>query len=382
MAFTIKGTSKNALFPRLPPWPHGPYCWQLRAGSPARSILMYYPYTAVLRAVLPCTHEKITIFRGPLKLFGFLLLFVVSQVLAAPVGLNTRDQNPMFQAYYLPSIDLNSHQGWQVSHSVYLTNAFQHNQQGNETLILDVENYRYDFSIAYQQDKWRLSATMPLIFNEGGSFDSAIEDWHDFFGLPQGGRTSRPHNQLDIIYTRNGQTLFSQTQPTNDIGDIAVSLSYSLAKTDKNLSTISFAIDLPTGSEKNISGNEAVDVALWLSQAYRPSKLTSLYGLFGVSLPGQGGQLEPLQESAVWVGQIGLEHTFFPDWSAILQFDAHTAFIEGSQLRALGHSLQVQLGLRVKQISENYDIDLFFSEDILVGSAPDITIGVRLYRSY
>lgn len=42
--------SKNALFPRL--------LRQLRA-----RILMYSVYTAVLCAVLPCTHEKITIFR-------------------------------------------------------------------------------------------------------------------------------------------------------------------------------------------------------------------------------------------------------------------------------------------------------------------------------
>jgi hypothetical protein len=322
------------------------------------------------------------IFKNALRLFGLLLFMCASQVLASPVGLNTRDQNPMFQAYYLPGIDLNSDQGWQVSHSVYLTTVFQSNQETNETLILDAENYRYDFSIAYQQDKFRLSATVPFIFNEDGSFDSAIEDWHDFFGLSQGGRTSRPHNQLDIIYTRNGQTFFSQTQATNDIGDIAVSLSYSLANSDKNLSAISFAVDLPTGSEKNISGNEAFDIALWLSQAYRPSKLTNLYGLFGVSLPGQGGSLEQLQESVVWVGQIGLEQQLYPDWSAIVQLDTHTAFIEGSQLRALGHSFQVQIGLRVKQITQDHDIDFFFSEDILVGSAPDITVGVKLYRRY
>ena len=399
MASTIKGTSKNALFSRLQR--------QLRAGAPARSILMYNLYTPVLRAVVtralpspfgpafgrclryasaPCTHKKITIFRGILGFIGLLILMCSSIVLAAPVGLSTRDQNPMFQAYYLPSIDLNSargqQKGWHVSHSVYVTNAFQNNSQDNETLILDVENYRYDFAIAYQQDRWRLSATVPLLFNEGGSLDDVIEDWHDFFGLPQGGRTSRPHNQTEISYTRNGETFFSQTSATNDVGDIAVSLSYSLANSDKNLSAISFALDLPTGSENNISGNEAFDFALWLSQAYKASKLTNLYGLFGVSLPGQGGQLERLQASTVWVGQAGIEHQLYPDWSAILQVDAHTAFIEGSQLRALGNSFQVQIGLRVKRITEDYDIDLFFSEDILVGSAPDITFGIRLYRSY
>ena len=44
-AYCLKGTSKNALFPRLPR--------QLRVGMPTQSILMYDIYTAVLRAVLP-----------------------------------------------------------------------------------------------------------------------------------------------------------------------------------------------------------------------------------------------------------------------------------------------------------------------------------------
>jgi len=316
------------------------------------------------------------------KKFGLLLLVCASQAMATPVGLNTRDQNPMFQAYYLPSIDLNFHQGWQVSHSVSLTSAFQSLQLGNEMLLIDAENYRYDFSVGYQQKKWRLSAQLPLIFNQGGTFDHAIEDWHSFFGLPQGGRLSHPHNELNINYTKNGHLLFNQTEATNDIGDVAVSLSYTLANTETDLRAISFAIDLPTGSEETISGNEAVDFALWLSQAYKPSHLSRLYGLLGVSLPGKGGQLESLQTSTIWVGQIGLEYALYTDWNAIVQFDAHTAFIEDSQLRPLGNSLQVQIGLRVIKVTENYDVDLFFSEDISVGSAPDITIGFKLYRHY
>ncbi len=50
-AFGLEGTSKNALFPRLRR--------QLRA-----RILRYHLYTAVARAVLPCTHETMTIFSG------------------------------------------------------------------------------------------------------------------------------------------------------------------------------------------------------------------------------------------------------------------------------------------------------------------------------
>ncbi len=48
-----QSTSNNALFPRL------------RRQRRAR-ILRYHLYTAVVRAVLPCTHETMTIFRGAL----------------------------------------------------------------------------------------------------------------------------------------------------------------------------------------------------------------------------------------------------------------------------------------------------------------------------
>ena len=58
VGYGLKGTSKNALFPR--------WLRQLRA-----RILMYDLYTAVLCAVLPCPHEKITIFRGALKQVPF-----------------------------------------------------------------------------------------------------------------------------------------------------------------------------------------------------------------------------------------------------------------------------------------------------------------------
>ncbi len=46
---SLKGPSKNALLPRLRRQRRAP-------------ILRYHLYTAVARAVLPCTHEKITIF--------------------------------------------------------------------------------------------------------------------------------------------------------------------------------------------------------------------------------------------------------------------------------------------------------------------------------
>jgi len=61
------GTSKNALFPQ---WRrHQILLLQNRhtvlpVHKHRTRILMYYSYTAVLRAMLPCPYEKITIFRS------------------------------------------------------------------------------------------------------------------------------------------------------------------------------------------------------------------------------------------------------------------------------------------------------------------------------
>jgi len=63
----------------------------------------------------------------------------------------------MLQAYYLPALGFSSQPGWQYSHTLFITNTFQTETINNETLVIDVENYRYDFSIAYQQNNWRLN---------------------------------------------------------------------------------------------------------------------------------------------------------------------------------------------------------------------------------
>ena len=326
---------------------------------------------------------EFTIKRKLFITFVWLVTLVGSNhVAAATIGLNTRDQNPMLQAYYLPAMGYSAQPGWQYTHSLFITNTYQNESIGAETLVIDVENYRYDFSIAYQQNNWRLNTKIPLIFNQGGALDGLIEDWHDFFGLPEGGRKSNPDDQINIEYINNGQTIFLQNNADNDIGDIEVSLSYRIAGEGKKSTEVSLGIELPTGSEDTNSGNAATDIALWLSHQRAMTELTNLYGLIGYSRLGKGGQLSEQLTSGTWVVQLGTEFGFNQNIIGILQFDMHSALIKGSALKAFGNSLQVQVGLQFRNLIENHNLDLFFSEDILAGSAPDITFGVRVSRGY
>lgn len=297
---------------------------------------------------------------------------------AGVIGLATRDQNPMFQAYFLPTLGFSSKPGWQFSHSLVVTNAYQTENIGNESLVIDVENYRYDFAFAYQQDNWRINAAIPWIFNNGGNLDGLIENWHDLFGFPQGGRDVNPDNQLNIENLRNGSTEFKFDNPGNGLGDIAVSLSLLLVDQTDLTTEFAIGIDLPTGSASKLTGNEKVDYALWLSQNRRITANSDIYGLIGVSRPGKGGQLGYRLEDWIWVAQIGTEYAFTPGLGGILQLDMHSDWIKNSQLTAFGNSVQIQLGLRFKELIDDYHLDIFFSEDILVNSAPDISFGIRI----
>ncbi len=315
------------------------------------------------------------------KLSAAALLFpIAANSIAASLGLPTRDQNPMLQAYYLPATNMQDENGWHLSHALFITNTFQDESRGNEQLVIDVENYRYDLSLAYQKNNWRLATTLAFISNRRGSLDGLIEDWHDIFWLPQGGRIENLDDQINLSYSRNGDTVFEQRNPDSNIGDISLSLNYRLSYSDKGITELGFGIELPTGSIDSNSGNEGFDTAIWISKSRQLFEHSRFYGVLGVSLPGKGGQLEDQIRSQIWFSQLGTEYDFNDNITGIIQFDLHTSTLKNTDLKAFGNSLQVQTALQFGNWFENYRIDLFFSEDILVKSAPDITFGLRVSR--
>jgi len=306
-------------------------------------------------------------------------VFAASQSLSAAAGYATRELNPMLQPVFLPSlVPVSADNGWRVDHSFFLTNTFQEKDRGDESLIIDVENYRYELDFSHRRDNWLTQLNIPLMANQGGELDSLIEGWHDLFGFPNGNREDFPRDKINIEYTRDGVVEYSQTESSSGLGDIAVSIGYQSTG-----GTIYFAgLELPTGSESDYTGNETIDVAFWLTREARINADVNVYGMLGISFPGDDGNLEGLIVDQIWVAQLGFDYRFYDDFIATAQLDMHGETIEDSELKAFRESYQIQLGLGFLNLVEDHRLDLFFSEDILVGSAPDITFGLRLAREF
>ena len=311
-------------------------------------------------------------------LASIILMLNAAQAFAG-AGFASREQNPVLQSIYLPAlVPMSDDAGWRLDHSLYITNTLQDEDKGEEELLIDAEYYRYEFALRNRRGDWLYQFTLPLVGVDSGGLDATIDNWHDFFGLPQGRRDRFPRNKLDISYSRNGSSEFSQSESSNGLGDMSLAIGYQPAGS----AGFFLGIELPSGSSDDFSSNDEIDYALWVQRGIELDPETRAYGMLGISFPGDGGKLEGLLVERIWAAQLGIEHRFGGDLIATAQLDLHSRSLDGSQLDAFGESMQILLGLGFANLWDEYRLDLFFTEDIYVGTAPDITFGLRLAHEF
>ncbi len=302
------------------------------------------------------------------------LLLTSGPALAAWPGLPTRDQNPLLQGYLIPvqpSVPENA--GWSGGLSLFITNTYQSDRSTRQQLLIDVETTRLDLQFTLHRGDWQYAINLPLIDNRGGQLDRLILDWHDFFGLPQGGRDQAPLDDMALNWTIDGSDIVNVQHPVSGIGDIQLSVGRKLDSGGE----LWLAVELPSGTDALIS-NEGIDLAFWWARQGAAQGKVQGYGSLGVSLIHDSGLLEGHLRRGLLFGQAGLRYRWNPSVEGLLQIDAHSALANGSQVDGLDASLQGQFGLRFPRLIPGYRLDLYFSEDIWPGHAPDISFALTL----
>jgi len=286
------------------------------------------------------------------------------------------------QKIYLPTLSASDNPGWQFSHLAVATNTYQKEIETSEFLIMDVELYRYEFSLGYQWDDWRVTAKTPIISFQSGALDSVIDQFHDLLQLPEGGRRLTANDKINLVYMRNGLVVFSQDFRDSGLGDIAVSLTRHISQQNNITSEISIGVEIPTGNRAVFGGGGGIDYALWLTHIRELNPSVMVYGLFGLSYLDANEFVEQFQTKSVSFSQVGIEYSFTHSIIFILQLDMHSAIIKDSALNAFGSSLQMQGGFKLKSWLKHYDVDFFVAEDIKVGSSPDVAFGMRFVKKH
>ncbi len=295
------------------------------------------------------------------------------------------NRSPFVQVYGLPaaqSAKLVAEGGSSAGLQLDISNNFTEDNKGNEAIFIDGETHRANIQFRYGlSDAIELGIDVPYLSHDSGGLDSIIEDWHDLFGFPDGGRPEFPRDQLQFTYQRDGQTISSVTSSNNGIGDVSLSMAYQLSQSETRQWALRSAVKLPTGDAEDLHGSESTDVSLGLNvsdQGLLQKYNIALHGTAGVMWMDSGEVLAELQEDFVLYGSSTLSWQATSSVSLKLQLDAHTAFYDSALTELGDDSAQLILGGAVR-LGENWILDLAISEDIAVDTAPDVVfhIGIK-----
>ena len=194
----------------------------------------------------------------------------------------TRNQNPLLALYGLPSplpARLPDAGSGRVAGVVNWANSANIDSSGNTTFTLDAETVEVRLHVEHSfWPKIALRAELPWRRVSGGSLDGFIEDWHDFFGLPNGSRDRLPRDELLIEYRVTDTALLRFDESTSGVGDIPLSVGYQLHASDTRSMSAWLSVKAPLGDASDLTGSGAVDIALSVSaQSSRPTRFQARF---------------------------------------------------------------------------------------------------------
>ena len=258
--------------------------------------------------------------------------------------------------------------------SATLSNHFTVEKGDEEALFLDGQTDALMLSLRYGlPNQWDVEVTLPWRHHSGGFTDNVISSWHRFFGLPDGNRDNYP---TDALHYQLSQPEHDRrlSRSASGLGDIHVAVSRPLLKIDGGQLGISAGIKTASGQSSDWLGSGATDVYALLRFSGQQLGGWPLWwhGQLGGTKAGESDLLGPQQRRSLWFAGLAAEWRFSPRWSALIQYDAHSALLDG-ELEALSDPAgMLSFALRWRPTSR-WMIDAGFSEDVVVESAPDIT---------
>ena len=307
------------------------------------------------------------------------------------VPFQIRNQSPLIQPFGLPSLgDGRVLPSGTYATSLYfdLASNYVTAKSATESLLLDGESYRFNLILKRGLPHgFEAGVELPWLAYGGGTVDGFVQDWHSFFGLPDGGRNQAPNNRLRYQYQRNGVQRLDVTDHHGGIGDLMFTggwRCYGDAAAPQ-AATLRAAVKIPTGDSAILTGSGGTDLSLWLmgrSDGYLLTGHATLYGAVGGLYLSPGDLLREMQRHWVAFGSIGAGWSPWEIISFSLQLDASTPVYNGSSLHSLsGASLGLLMGGSLA-LTDKTTLELAVVEDLAVATWPDVTFHMGLTHRF
>lgn len=255
--------------------------------------------------------------------------------------------------------------------------------EGNDAVLFDGETTELSVTATWSPGaEWRFSATLPYLWHSAGALDGFIDDWHAFFGFPDGIRDDVPRNQLRFQYRADGQSVIDLTRNRHGPGDARVAARWSPRRLAAHGLAVAVGVKLPTGSASRLTGSGATDVSAVLNwQRDRPDARWALDASAGVSRLGDADIALPGQRRTVWIGHFGAGYRVSDRFVLGARLQAHQGLVRDAPDPLNDASIIITTGGSLA-LGDAWRLDITVDEDLNVETAPDVVLRLGLARRF
>jgi len=268
---------------------------------------------------------------------------------------------------------------------VELSSHFTSSLSPRESALIDGETTavvaRFELGVA---EHWAGSIELLGMHHGGGFLDGFVDHWHDWFGLPEGGRDAVRTGRLRMVWDAGGQRRLLLEDSYTGPGDIRVGVGRSLHRSAARDVALRLDAELPVGRASRLTGSDGVDVALGVNLTERGA-FTGL----GLSSHVTLGVLRPAADDLL--GDRMRDLAGFGHWTLLwpvtsrltlkAQLDGHTELARSDLKQIGGWSLQGGLG-GAWLVSPGLALEFAVYEDLRPGSAADVSLQFALRGRY
>jgi hypothetical protein len=302
---------------------------------------------------------------------------------AAP--LVTRNQNPLLLPYGLPlplPARLIGPGDGRASLDVNWSNAANLETSGEREFTLDAETVDVRLRVEHAfSERWAAMIELPWRSLSGGSLDGFIENWHDFFGLPEGPRRRMPQDRLLIDYQQSGETLLHIEDSASGIADIPLGAGFQVTTSDDRALAAWLTLDLPVGDSDDLLGSGALDVALSLAGEIQVAERWQLFGQLDAVWLGDGDILPEYQQSFVVAGLAGVSWNAWRALDLTVQFYGNSKVFDVPVTGLSGDAVVLSYG-GTWRTNGGWRLDFGMNEDIDVDASPDATFYFLVQKAF
>jgi hypothetical protein len=309
------------------------------------------------------------------------LLLISTPAAADPFP--ARDLNPLLAGFGLPAALPARLAGetWTLAADLNWASVSLVQRAGSEQLIVDAETREARVTIGRAWSSgFAAQVQIPYRYTGGGVLDSAIDSWHELFGLPRGSRAFSPQDRVRIAYASGNTVFFDERSSQAGLADISLDFGRSLSSSAATAATAWLSIKLPSGDADRFTGSGATDASLAIAAEHRLGENWSAFGQAGVAWLGEGERLADRQQDFAWSALAGIGWRAWRGLELKAQLDAHSAVFDEAGLDFLGEAFVLTVGGDYR-FASGWQLDLAVSEDIAVESASDVVFVLGLKKA-